>query len=253
MRKAAVIFLSLMLALGLVGCGNSGQNGETSSVDITDDNTEKVTEATETEEETIAETTDETTEVFEEETMEEITGETDEARVQTTEETESSGGKTLVVYYSATGSTEAVAQTIAETTGGDLFELVPVELYSNDDLDWTNGNSRVSIEYANEDQREIELVSVTVDNWDEYDTVFIGYPIWWGNAAWPVNEFIETNDFSGKTVIPFCTSSSSGLGESGERLEEMAGTGDWQEGMRFRSSVSADQVTAWVTELGLAE
>lgn len=97
----------------------------------------------------------------------------------------------------------------------------------------------------------MELVTASADNWDGYDTVLIGYLIWWGIAAWPVNEFVETNDFTGKTVIPFCTSSSSGLGESGELLAEMAGTGDWQEGIRFRSSVSADDVRAWVDDLGL--
>lgn len=95
----------------------------------------------------------------------------------------------------------------------------------------------------------MELVSATVDNWSEYDTVFIGYPIWWGIAAWPVDEFIETNDFTGKTVIPFATSASSGMGQSGELLAEMAGTGDWQEGQRFRSDVSESDVTAWVESL----
>jgi len=79
----------------------------------------------------------------------------------------------------------------------------------------------------------------------------IGYPIWWGIAAWPVNQFIETNDFTGKTVIPFCTSASSGLGESGELLKEMAGTGDWLEGQRFQSGVSEADVQAWVEGLGL--
>lgn len=97
----------------------------------------------------------------------------------------------------------------------------------------------------------MELVSATVDNWSEYDTVFIGYPIWWGIAAWPVDEFIETNDFTGKTVIPFATSASSGMGQSGELLAEMAGTGDWQEGQRFRSGASEDDIVAWVEGLGL--
>ena len=90
----------------------------------------------------------------------------------------------------------------------------------------------------------MELVSATVDNWSEYDTVFIGYPIWWGIAAWPVDEFIETNDFTGKTVIPFATSASSGMGQSSELLAEMAGTGDWQEGQRFRSGASEDDIVA---------
>ena len=97
----------------------------------------------------------------------------------------------------------------------------------------------------------MELVSTTVNDWESYDTVFIGYPIWWGIAAWPVDNFINANDFTGKTVIPFCTSSSSGLGESGELLAELAGTGDWQEGQRFRSSVAEADVVEWVNGLNL--
>ena len=161
------------------------------------------------------------------------------------------GGGVLVVYYSATGNTEAVAGYIAEATGGDLFELEPVEPYTDADLNWTDENSRVTLEHEDESLRDVELVADTVDNWDSYDTVFIGYPIWWGIAAWPVDGFVEANDFTGKTVIPFCTSSSSGLGQSGELLAAMAGTGDWQDGERFRSSASQEDVTEWVNSLGL--
>ena len=161
-------------------------------------------------------------------------------------------GGVLVVYYSATGNTEAVAGYIAEATGGDLFELEPAEPYTDADLNWTDENSRVTLEHEDESLRDVELVADTVDNWDSYDTVFIGYPIWWGIAAWPVDTFVETNDFTGKTVIPFCTSSSSGLGQSGELLAEMAGTGDWLEGQRFRSSASQEDVTEWVDSLGLS-
>lgn len=182
------------------------------------------------------------------ETTETPSTDTSEAEVP---ETEGTSGKTLVVYYSASGNTENVANTIASATSGDLFELEPVEPYSDDDLNWTNDGSRVTKEHENEDQRDVELVSATVDNWSDYDTVFIGYPIWWGIAAWPVDEFIESNDFTGKIVIPFCTSASSGLGDSGELLEEMAGTGEWQDGQRFRSGASENDVRAWVEELGL--
>ena len=160
-------------------------------------------------------------------------------------------GNVLVVYYSATGNTEAVAGYIAEATGGDLFEITPAEPYTSDDLNWSDENSRVSREYADESLRDVELTTTQVENWDNYDTVFIGYPIWWGIAAWPVDGFVEANDFTGKTVIPFCTSSSSGLGESGELLADLAGTGDWQEGQRFRSSASESDVADWVNSLEL--
>ena len=166
------------------------------------------------------------------------------------DEAETSGsGNVLIAYYSATGNTETVANMIADATGGDLFELEPTEPYTDDDLNWSDDNSRVSQEHENEDQRDVELVSTTPENWDSYDTVFIGYPIWWGIAAWPVDHFVEDNDFTGKTVIPFCTSASSGIGDSGELLADMAGTGDWQEGQRFRSSVSDEDVVAWVESL----
>ena len=161
------------------------------------------------------------------------------------------GGNVLVVYYSATGNTENVANHIAEATGGDIFEITPAEPYTSDDLDWTDENSRVSREYADESLRDVALTATEVKNWDGYDTVFIGYPIWWGVAAWPASSFVAANDFTGKTVIPFCTSSSSGLGESGDLLAELAASGDWQEVERFRSSSSQEDVNEWVDSLGL--
>lgn len=221
MKKLSALFLGLMLVFSLAACGNNQQAQNTTTESATSEPTS------------------------------EATSETTESSDTEAEETESTGGKTLVVYYSATGSTENFATVIADAADADLFELEPVEPYSSDDLDWTNDDSRVTREHENESERVVELVAATVDNWDDYDTVFIGYPIWWGIAAWPVNEFIETNDFTGKTVIPFCTSASSGLGESGQLLEKKAGTGDWQDGQRFSSGASEDDVRSWVDGLGL--
>ena len=161
-------------------------------------------------------------------------------------------GSVLVVYYSASGHTETVAGYIAQTTGGDIFEITPAQPYTDDDLNWSDSDSRVTREHEDESLRDVELTTTEVENWDSYDTVFIGYPIWWGIAAWPVDGFVEANDFTGKTVIPFCTSSSSGLGESGELLAELAGTGDWQEGQRFRSSAGQADMDEWVDSLGLS-
>lgn len=173
---------------------------------------------------------------------------TNENKTENTNTT-TTDSKTLVVYYSATGNTEEAANLIAQETNGDLFELEPVEPYSDDDLNWSDENSRVVYEHDNEDARNVELVSTTVENWDEYDRVFIGYPLWWQIAAWPVNSFVENNDFTGKTVIPFCTSSSDGIGESGQLLADMAGTGNWLEGRRFSSSVAQDDVQEWIASL----
>ena len=212
MKKQWTIILSLAVMMGLAGCSRSSEAESTAL---------------------------QTTEAASEETAESAG--------------DSSGqqGGTLVVYYSATGNTEAAANYIAELTGGDLFELEPVEPYTDADLNWTDDNSRVTLEHEDESLRNVELAADTVDNWESYDTVFIGYPIWWGIAAWPVNTFVENNDFTGKTVIPFCTSSSSGIGDSGNLLAEMAGTGDWQEGMRFSSRVSEEDVQEWLDGLGL--
>ncbi|NBH15477.1 flavodoxin [Lachnospiraceae bacterium] len=166
-------------------------------------------------------------------------------------ESNEAGGKTIVVYFSATGNTERVAGMIAEAAGGELSALEPVESYTDADLDWTDENSRVGKEHDDPEQRKIELVSTEIKGWEDASVVYVGYPVWWGIAAWPVNSFVEANDFTEKTVIPFCTSVSSGLGESGELLAELAGSGAWKEGMRFPSNVSDEEVWGWVEGLGL--
>ena len=235
MKKLTAILLSVLLVFSLAACGNNQQATDTTP----EPSSEPVSETTSEPEK--AEQSSETSSASQSEN-EDNTVDTD---------VESTGGKTLIVYYSASGNTESIANYIASATGGDLFEIVPTEIYTDADLNWTDDDSRVSREHDNEEERNVPLVSDTVDNWDEYDTVFIGYPIWWGIAAWPVDGFIKANDFTGKTVIPFCTSASSGLGESGELLEEMAGTGEWLEGERFRSGASEETVRSWVEGLGL--
>ena len=187
------------------------------------------------------------------ESSEQAESNTEESAENTADKTNSETGKTLVVYYSASGNTERVAKAAAEAAGADLFEIVPVEPYTSDDLNWTNDNSRVSREHDDESLRNVELVSTEVENWDSYDTVLIGYPIWWGIAAWPTDGFVKANDFTGKTVIPFCTAASSGIGQSGKLLVDLAGSGDWQEGQRFASGASDKEVAAWVAGLGLAK
>lgn len=169
---------------------------------------------------------------------------------ETTTALAASGGKTLIVYFSATGNTKAAAEAIAAATGGDLLELEPAEPYTSTDLDYNNADSRVSREHNDETQRDVALKTTTVANWTDYDTVYFGYPIWWGIAAWPVDTFVKANDFTGKTVIPFCTSGSSDIGESGAQLAALAGTGDWQTGKRFPSAVTQQEVADWVKSLG---
>ncbi len=150
--------------------------------------------------------------------------------------------KILVVYYSAQSPTEAVTKKIANNLDADIFEIVPKDVYTSDDLNWSNDKSRVSREHNDESLRNVELETTTVDNWDNYDTILIGYPIWWGIAAWPVNTFVKANDFSNKTVIPFCTSASSDIGNSGKLLENDAKGGKWLTGQRFSSSPSDNDI-----------
>ncbi len=115
-------------------------------------------------------------------------------------------GKILVAYYSASGNTKNVAEKIATNLNADTFEIIPQEIYTDEDLDWTADGSRVNREHGDESLRAIALVNTTPANWAEYDTILIGYPIWWAIAAWPVNNFVKDNDFTGKTVIPFAIS-----------------------------------------------
>ena len=225
MKKLTALLLSVVLVLSLAACGSASKPASSTTQPETSAPTEQpATEPSESSSTTPA-----------------------ESEPGTQPET----GKTLVVYYSASGNTERVAKDIAEAAGADLFEIVPTEVYTSDDLDWTNPDSRVSREHDDESLRDVPLTTTEVPDWDSYDTVFIGYPIWWGIAAWPVDTFVKNNDFTGKTVIPFATSSSSGVGHSGSLLADMAGTGEWQEGQRFSSGVSSDDVQSWVNGLGL--
>ncbi|HIY79351.1 MAG TPA: flavodoxin [Candidatus Olsenella excrementavium] len=157
-------------------------------------------------------------------------------------------GAVLVAYFSATGNTEEIASAVAERLGADVFAIEAAEPYTDADLDYNDSSSRTSTERA--DARP-ELAQVTPDGWGDYQTVFLGYPIWWGEAAWPLRTFAEGNDFAGKIVVPFCTSASSGIGDSGAALAELAGGGDWRDGERF-SAGATDDAAAWVDGLGLA-
>lgn len=220
MKKLTALLLSVVLVLNLAACGSANKPASSTTQPETSAPTEQP-ESSST------------------------------APAESEPETQPETGKTLVVYYSASGNTERVAKDIAEAAGADLFEIVPTEVYTSEDLNWTNPDSRVSREHDDESLRDVPLTTTEVPDWDSYDTVFIGYPIWWGIAAWPVDTFVKNNDFTGKTVIPFATSSSSGMGQSGSLLADMAGTGEWQEGQRFSSGVSSDDVQSWVNGLGL--
>ena len=153
--------------------------------------------------------------------------------------------KLIVIYFSAQNHTRNVATKIAAEINADIFEVEPVEAYTEDDLSWTDSESRVSREHGDISLQDIALRSVSVPNWDEYKTIFIGYPIWWGDSAWPVDSFVKKVDFSNKTVIPFCSSHSSGLGTSDTNLKDKATGGNWQPGHRFSQDATDAEIKDW--------
>lgn len=168
----------------------------------------------------------------------------------TEETTQAVDGNALVVYFSATGNTKAVAEQIANVTDSELYEIEPAEPYTSEDLDYNNDDCRANLE-MNDDAARPEIAGA-IENIEQYDTIYLGYPIWWGNAPRIMNTFVETYDLSGKTVVPFCTSGGSSISTSVDTLQELAGDGiTWMEGQRFDRGVSADEISQWIDEMGL--
>lgn len=159
--------------------------------------------------------------------------------------------KTLVIFFSTQNHTRSVATKIATNLNADIFEIEPAEPYTEEDLDWTASDSRVSKEHDDESLQDVALKITAVPNWDSYDTVLIGYPIWWGLSAWPVDSFVKQIDFTNKTIIPFCTFHSSGLGSSDANLHSKTTTGNWQPGHRFFQDATDADVKEWTDSLSL--
>lgn len=267
MKRIIPIFMIVILLFTMVGCAGTENNNSDISQNIESVDTELGTSeniGSEDSENTKStdigsgasekvEDTDEESGASENTESTEKDSEVSESIESTAEESdtpdEEKSGKVLVAYYSATGTTEQIARIIADYTNADIFVITPQNEYTSEDLDWTNDDARVSVEHNNPDSRNVELVSTIPENFGDYDTVFIGYPIWWGIAAWPVDNFVKENDFTGKTVIPFCTAASSDIGESGELLAEMAGTGNWQQGRRFYGNSGEDEINSWLEAL----
>ena len=155
----------------------------------------------------------------------------------------------MVAYFSATGTTEGVAEHIANGLNADIYEIVPEQPYTSADLDWNDNDSRSTIEMNDPNARP--AISGSVENMEQYDVVFIGYPIWWGEAPRIVSTFMESYHFAGKTIVPFCTSGGSGMGSSASNLEKLTSNAVWLDGQRLNGSDSQDEVMEWVDSLGL--
>ncbi len=168
---------------------------------------------------------------------------------QTVEQNQPSPANTgaLVAYFSATGNTKAVAEQLANITGAELYEILPADPYTSEDLDYGNEQSRTSLEMDNPDARpQIGSEPIAIE---QYSTLYLGYPIWHGQAPRIMSTFVESYDFDGITVIPFCTSGGSGIGASGEQLAALAGSGTWLAGERFSGSASASDLQAWLNAM----
>ncbi len=232
MKKIMLSMLAAMCMLGLTGCGNTDFSSAPAETTVQQEvQTEQSAEDTE------AEKPDED---------KAVSGQT-EKQPENPDTAESSGKDTIVVYFSATGTTMEVAERIANITNADLYEIIPAEPYSDADLDWNDDDSRTTIEMSDPDVRP--AIDNDTVNLDSYSTVYIGYPIWWGDAPRIMSTFVEAHDFDGKTVIPFCTSGSSPIGRSVENLAAQAGSGNWLAGCRLDYGISDDDLTDWIKSM----
>lgn len=222
MKKAIAILFSLIMVLSLAACGNSTGQAERSSVE--NDPVENGADDTES-------------------------TQSPEIQPEEAEVSEDQRNHILVAYFSATNTTKGVAEHIANGLNADIYEIVPEEPYTDADLDYHDNNSRSTIEMNDPDARP--AISGSVENMEQYEVVFIGYPIWWGEAPRIVSTFVESYDFAGKTVVPFCTSGGSGVGSSAANLEQLTSGATWMEGRRLNGSDSQDTVMEWVNSLGL--
>ena len=220
MKKAIVILLSLTMILGLTACGNSASTTKQPSTEDTFVESKADTESAET-----------------------------STNMENTDNQDAQEHKILVAYFSATGTTKGVAEHIANGLNADIYEIVPEEAYTDADLDYNDNNSRTTIEMNDPDARP--AISGSVENMEQYDIIFVGYPIWWGEAPRIVSTFMESYDFSGKTIVPFCTSGGSGIGSSASNLERLTSGATWLDGRRLNGSDSQDTVMEWVNSLDL--
>lgn len=241
MKKLILTILTALCMLGFASCGNTAESSLSAAG--TTAQTEAVQQKTQSQQ------TEQSADVTEaEQTNEEkAVPEQTEEQSQNADTDKSKGADTIVVYFSATGTTKGVAERIANVTGADIFELIPAEPYSDADLDWNDRNSRTTIEMNDPDVRPA-IANDTVDL-TGYTTIYIGYPIWWGDAPRMMSTFVETHDFSGKTVIPFCTSGGSSIGRSGSNLASQAGSGNWLAGGRLDAGISESEIQNWINSM----
>lgn len=217
MKKAIVILLSLTMILGLTACGNSASKTKQPSTEDTFVESKADTESAET-----------------------------STNMENTDNQDAQEHKILVAYFSATGTTKGVAEHIANGLNADIYEIVPEEAYTDADLDYNDNNSRTTIEMNDPDARP--AISGSVENMEQYDIIFY-YPIWWYVAPTIINTFLESYDFSGKTIVPFATSGGSGMGNTNEKLAPSCPGAILMKGKMLNGLLSQEELKAWVKSL----
>lgn len=222
MKKLTAILLSALMLMTVAGCGSTAGAGSNS---VAGTNTAASTAST-------APTAS-------------GTASTDKA--SSIESNNSS--KTLVAYFSATNTTEGVAEIIAQVINGELYEIVPQIPYTDADLNYRDSSSRSTVEMNDASNRP--AINGRVSNMEQFDVIYLGYPIWWGDAPRIIDTFVESYDLSGKTIIPFCTSGSTGIDTSVSTLKSLAPSAKWLSGDRLKSNITKSEVEAWVNGLGL--
>lgn len=251
MKKITAFLLTFCMIGVFVSCGQNDTSGTTGTESII---VESLAETSESAKELQESNAVESAQTVETATVENQISETKETapeeNSQTSDkDTANSGNNVLVAYFSATHTTQGVAEKIADVFNADLYEIVPEQPYTDADLNYNDNNSRSTLEMADASVRP--AISGSVENMDQYDVVFIGYPIWWGEAPRILSTFVESYDFSGKTIIPFCTSGGSGIGSSASNLEQLTSGATWLNGQRLKGSDSEDVIMEWVNGLGL--
>ena len=249
MKKIKTLFAFLMIftmVLGLAACGNTNSNGTSSAQTSEAQNTseENVTTAAPEKEQADNSTDSEKTS----DTAAGADSTDDHASAENTSaEDTTAHSDVLVAYFSATGTTKGVAERIAAVTGGDLYEILAADPYTADDLNYNDRSSRSTSEQNDKNARpEIGSVDLSLEG---YTTIYLGFPIWWGEEPRILDTFVEKYSFEGITMIPFCTSGGSGIGRSGPNMEALAGSGTWLEGKRFSGNVSEADLQAWIDGL----
>ena len=231
MKKVIIMAALVLLTFGLVACSNSGSTSSSSSSQTSSTNSSQKTQTSSSSTGQSSQTSSSSA----------ASGST-----AATSNSNQASGSTLVVYFSATGTTKGVGDRIAAMTGADVYEIKAAQPYSQEDLNWNDSNSRSTREQNDQAVRP-EIGSETI-SLDKYKTIYIGYPIWWGEEPRILDTFVEKYNFNGITVIPFCTSSSSGIGRSGKNLADNAKSGTWKDGARLNSNASESEIRSLIAQ-----